>query len=406
MTDRCRVRLIDACKRLARPVGWICIYAGIVLGSIGLSYTFIGWISIGQDPIDHSGEVSCFWGIAILILAYAIICISWGLLRRRNVSGIYARKRIGGYLILIGLALILIRAGVYIASRRVPLDYVQTIKSWEDLASAEDRWWDSTADEVRDHYKKWWIFKFGESAVDRDFQGMTQKLFKTITQIRERVTRSNVQQTYDGVEFIGIIWLLVGLVLRYAVDTDEPHTEIDKFIETKRFLDAGNDPNGKKGRTRLHIACLYGDVAVAALLLDSGADANMATSLVAKSLRRWDSDTPLLHTAAERDNPDIIDLLIESGATVNLEDDNGNTPLHIAAGYSNKVVVWALLNGGANIHAKNNEGETPYDVAIKNKKTELTEILGKTVDINRNYQKNRSPQPLRTFSVVVSPDRE
>lgn len=378
MIDRCRARLVDACKWLARPVGWISIYAGIVLSSIGHTYMYFWRELTDRNEPSHYDDTSCWWPIAKLILAYAFIRIGWGLLRRRNVSGIYARKRIGGVLILIGLILVSIRAGVYIASRRVPLDHVQTIKSWEDLA-ATDRWWDSTANEVRDHYKSRWIFERGETAVEQNFKRLTQGLFKRVTQERERETRSDVQQTYGGIELIGIVWLLVGLGLRYIVD--EPCTSINEFLETKRFLDAGNDPNGKNGQKRLHMACLYGDVAVAALLIDSGADVNMSTSLLPNSLRHMAlGGTPLLHTASEHDNVDIVDLLIESGADVNLTSEGGETPLHWAARRGNEAVVKSLLRGGADISARNNGGKTPYDLVSKNEKTEVAKILRKPTD--------------------------
>jgi hypothetical protein len=414
MIGKYRVRLVDAFKRLARPVGWVSIYAGILLSSVGLAYTCIGWVAHNRYFLLAEDTTSCWWGIAMLILAYVLMLSGWGLLRRRNVRGLYARKRVGTHLMLIGLILISIRAGVYIASRRVPLDYVRSIKSWEDVIEAKGLY-EVTPDEARKMYES-------------GFSGTDDQVFERMTHDLERETRSAVQQAYGGIELIGIVWLLVGLGLRYIAD--EPREEIDVLIATKRFLDAGNDPNGKCKTSvgvpiqgfalpvpftarvsPLHEACSKGHQTVASLLIDSGADVDIVGPL----------DMTPLHIAAEADYPRIVNLLIESGADVNaqgfrgqyplhlaaaakdefvleillavgaevnLKDNEGDTPLHWAAGCGNKAAAESLLDEGADINARNGAGKSPYDLAIEYEQTELAEILEKLT-----YEDTVDPDP-------------
>ena len=54
-------------------------------------------------------------------------------------------------------------------------------------------------------------------------------------------------------------------------------------------------------------------------------------------------------------------LLIENGADVNIEDDNGSTPLHGAAVFGRAEVAKLLVENGANLQARNDDGGTPVD---------------------------------------------
>ena len=70
-----------------------------------------------------------------------------------------------------------------------------------------------------------------------------------------------------------------------------------------------------------------------------------------------------LHQAAREGNVKLAQLLIENGANVNAKDEFDDTPLHIAAGYGHKNVVEMLLAHNAEIDAMNNLAETPLHVA-------------------------------------------
>lgn len=56
--------------------------------------------------------------------------------------------------------------------------------------------------------------------------------------------------------------------------------------------------------------------------------------------------------------------LVSLGASVEAEDDSGDTPLHYAASYGHLAVVSRLLHLGASAFAKNNLGYSASDVAF------------------------------------------
>jgi ankyrin repeat protein len=58
-----------------------------------------------------------------------------------------------------------------------------------------------------------------------------------------------------------------------------------------------------------------------------------------------------------------VRVLISSGATVDAQDETGNTPLHEAARRDNLEVVEALLAAGATKNLQNKHNQTPADLA-------------------------------------------
>lgn len=71
-----------------------------------------------------------------------------------------------------------------------------------------------------------------------------------------------------------------------------------------------------------------------------------------------------LHYSAERNNPDIAQLLIEHGADLNLPNNYGRTPMHLAALYKSVKVAEVLLDAGADFETKDQWGETPLRQAL------------------------------------------
>ena len=127
---------------------------------------------------------------------------------------------------------------------------------------------------------------------------------------------------------------------------------------------AGTGGEDESGFTILHRAAAFGASDVVRLLLERGSDPN--------SSHDEDSGPPLLPAAMSGD-PLVVKALLEYGADVHLRDESwGWTPLHVAvsamtAGYAKGTaieVAQLLLDQGADIHAQDNEGRTPLHLAV------------------------------------------
>ena len=82
----------------------------------------------------------------------------------------------------------------------------------------------------------------------------------------------------------------------------------------------------------------------------------------------------VLHTAArypERKN--ILRMLLDSNFPTDLKNADGDTALHIAAQRNNKEAIELLLEAGAEIDELNNHSITPLYLAILNEKSEESE---------------------------------
>jgi hypothetical protein len=138
-----------------------------------------------------------------------------------------------------------------------------------------------------------------------------------------------------------------------------------EHFQTARFLrDKGADPNvgGNDDVTPLHSAAYYRQLQmVQALLLEYKADVDV---------RESSGETPLHYlsnTPASSQNVsqlhNVSRFLIEHGANVNARRVDLSTPLHKAARYGRIEFVRVLLEYGASVDAEDNNGRTPFQVA-------------------------------------------
>ena len=87
-----------------------------------------------------------------------------------------------------------------------------------------------------------------------------------------------------------------------------------------------------------------------------------------------DGETPLMR-AAERGNLRAVDALITAGANVNAQDEDGNTALMDAADEGHTAVVLRLIQAGADVNARDDEGETALRKAIEERHADTAALL-------------------------------
>ena len=121
------------------------------------------------------------------------------------------------------------------------------------------------------------------------------------------------------------------------------------------------------GFTPLGLASFFGHPQVVDLLLGSGAQVNVASNNALHVMP--------LHSAVANRNVDISRALVEHGADVNATQQDGFTPLMEAAQNGDLATLTLLLQHGANPLAKNTNGQTALDLATAAGHTSIIEML-------------------------------
>ncbi len=218
------------------------------------------------------------------------------------------------------------------------------------------------------------------------------------------------------------------------------------------YLDAGMSPDGKSadGRTPLCQACEVGDTAIAKLLINSGANVNLAQAdgqlpvilaarhtdsllvelLISKGVmldgKNLQNRTALaeavlqqnlttlkplckasptrsldyaLQLAAVLGNLAMIDLLLVNGADANARSSEYQTPLMYAAAGGHEQAVKVLMERGAQRLALNNQHRTAADLALANGFQSIADTLNEpTVAVGGDSAwKSKPSEPLHTM---------
>ncbi|XP_042716879.2 protein tyrosine phosphatase type IVA 3 isoform X4 [Chrysemys picta bellii] len=148
-------------------------------------------------------------------------------------------------------------------------------------------------------------------------------------------------------------------------------------------------PN-KYGALCLHVAAKRGHAAVVKALLQRGAEVDARTKenytalhlaaqhckpLVVQTLLGFGArvqlkggkaqETPLHIAARIREGEKVAEMLLKSGADVNVEQENGETAMHVAARHGNLRMIKALIEEGGELTLQSKAGECPLHIAVQ-----------------------------------------
>ena len=244
----------------------------------------------------------------------------------------------------------------------------------------------------------------------------------TALQALQQVVHNDISETYfiDLKQQLSLFELGAQLLSGFSLATNLPEAqkqeaqkqkaqqlETQRKQEAKQRLNQWLQDNGfrhiqakdNNRWTPLHAAADNGNMEIAELLLQHGADVHAKTNIDSKFLHRaardgktevdkkvllytvfsgiharGEDDWTPLHLAASNGKTEVANLLLEHDADVHAKTDKGSTPLHLAAFNGKTEVAKVLLQHGADVHAKNN-GSTPLHLAAFNGKTEVAKVL-------------------------------
>lgn len=133
-------------------------------------------------------------------------------------------------------------------------------------------------------------------------------------------------------------------------------------LDNKGGLEKFINETTNEGITALHYAAYNGNINIANMLIDNGAD----VGLISKRGKN------VMHFAAEGNKPSIMVYFIAYHAQdVFCIDECGSTPLHWACYSGSEEAVLFLLSVKANINAKDKEGLTPLHLCALSKRNKI-----------------------------------
>ena len=124
----------------------------------------------------------------------------------------------------------------------------------------------------------------------------------------------------------------------------------------KLFLKAGSNSNiaDHNGNTSLH-AAVYGNFSknVVQTIINHGASVNTTDN----------KNTSPLMLASKKGNVDVMKVLLRAGADQNIEDENGNSWIHYAVREDCRKVLQSIVDKGADVNGTNKKNITPLMLA-------------------------------------------
>jgi len=136
----------------------------------------------------------------------------------------------------------------------------------------------------------------------------------------------------------------------------------------KSLIAQGGDINARniRGQSPLHLAVKQGNSDMVQILLESGAEVDIVET---------DSGCTSLHYAASLGHVDLCESLVRYGANPDAQTARLETPLHLAVSRGHPEVVALLLKYHARLDIRDKNGMTPLQQAEKFKKREIVLLI-------------------------------
>jgi ankyrin repeat protein len=153
------------------------------------------------------------------------------------------------------------------------------------------------------------------------------------------------------------------------------------------------------GKSPLYLAAFRGHADIVRLLIGAHADVNKGHVYIHENntsgilacysfLKKTAEDNKAspLHIASEKGYKNIVEILLEAKADVNVESDSGATPLHLAVCNRRSNIVVLLIKAGADVNKVNKNIVTPLMVAVRDKNVEIARLLiSAGANVNKRY---------------------
>lgn len=140
-----------------------------------------------------------------------------------------------------------------------------------------------------------------------------------------------------------------------------------RSIQTAKLFDSGIFHWIYVGDTALHLAAAGHRTGIVQLLLSAGAEPNAAGNHRKSSPLHYAADGFVTGPAWDpKRQVATIRCLLNNGADIHQQDQNGATPLHRAVRTRCAAAVKLLLEAGSDPAAKNRSGSTPFHLAVQN----------------------------------------
>ncbi|XP_023723518.1 ankyrin repeat and SOCS box protein 3 isoform X3 [Cryptotermes secundus] len=145
------------------------------------------------------------------------------------------------------------------------------------------------------------------------------------------------------------------------------------FLRSGQRVDIGDN----RGWTPLHEATAANNIRCLHLLLQKGQQY--------VNQRTMEGETPLLLACKFQDSTELVQMLLDCGADVNLGDNENHTPLHEACRNGRLSVAKILVAAGANVNEMNYNSCTPLHCAVSSFETNATLVkylISKGADVS------------------------